>query len=102
MSLGDAEEPHKNDFLCLLRRSDLLRVYFSEETCGTAHALNLTNTICCANLIKTTPSYLNPLLEFFASTEKHFFGPLRAEDWRPEAVQGPCTTAIGLCSDCWI
>ncbi len=52
-------------------------------------------------LDKNYPSHFNPLSGFFASTEKKFFGPLRSEDWRPEAVQGPCTTAIGLCSDCW-
>ncbi len=63
MSLGDAEEPHSIYFLCLLRRSDLLCVSFSEETCGTAHALNLTITICCANFIKNNPSHLNPLTQ---------------------------------------
>ncbi len=64
----------KIDFLCLLRRSDLLRVSFSEETCGTAHALNLTNTICCANFIKNNHSHLNPLLNFLHQQRNIFLG----------------------------
>ncbi len=32
-------------------------------------------------LDQNNPSHLKPSFEFFASTEKHFFGPLRSEDF---------------------